>query len=110
MKTPDAKNVYHYRRDGLKSKGYFGREGEMLLAYANDRGATSRNVFDALIEFLKLNGAKSNNIEDAWEEIYIMCDLKGNRQEQEIAFWCDLGGEIPVRAVRGWTCKGVPDE
>lgn len=110
MSSPYVKTVYDYRRDGLKSKGYFGRESEMLLAYANDRGASSRNVFDGLLQFLRLNGAESNNIEDAWDEIYIMCDLKGSRQEQEIAFWRDLNGEIPIRAIVGWTCRGICDE
>lgn len=104
------KTAYEYRREILKAEGHFGRESEMLLSWAKKRGAESNNAFEALLEVLKINGAKADNIEDAWDEIYLICNLEGGQQDRAIAFWRDLNGEFPIRAIMGWTCEGACNE
>lgn len=99
------KTVSDFRRAALKAKGYFGREKEMLLAWARDYGAKSTDPDDAILEVLHQHGAASDNLEEAWLETYALSGLTGDEVEMNLAFWRDLGGSLPLTAVVGWTGK-----
>lgn len=94
-----------FRRAALKAKGYFGREKEMLLSWANDNGASATDADKAVLEVLRRNGALSSNLDEAWMETYALSGLTGDEVEMNIAFWRDLGGNLPLTAIVGWTGK-----
>lgn len=98
-------NINNCIRASLKLQGYFGREADMLLAWAIDGGAKSKDVDEALLELLHLNGARSNDLETAWLEIYHKLGLCGSSREMEVAFWLDHLGTFPLGVVVGWTGK-----
>lgn len=92
-------------RASLKLQGYFGREADMLLAWAVDGGAKSSDTEKALLELLHLNGAVSNKLDKAWLEIYNKLGLTGSPYEMKNAFWLDHLGGFPLEVVVGWTGK-----
>lgn len=99
------KRVNNSRRAALKAKGYFGRENEMLLSWAQDNGAESDDLQDALIEMLQLNGATSHNLNAAWTEVFKCLGLSGSREEMEVIFWSDKVYNFPIGTSAGWTGK-----
>lgn len=99
------KTAIDYRRAALKAKGHFGLEKDMLLAWAKDYGAVSTNTNDAVLEVLHQSGATSDNLNQAWLETYALSGLTGEEVEMNLAFWRDLGGNLPLTAVVGWTGK-----
>ena len=99
------KTVKDFRRQALKDRGYFGREAEMLLCWARDCDVLATNADDAMLELLRRCGSGSDNLDDAWMDIYELSGLTGNRTEMELAFWRDLKGQLPLAAMAGWTGK-----
>ncbi len=108
VKKEAAESAYkadYFRRAALKDKGYFGREKEMLLAWAKDCGVVTDNVEDTLLTLLRLSGSKSDNLRDAWIDIYTLSGLEGTEAEMELSFWRDLKGRLPLAPMAGWTGK-----
>ena len=99
------KSLKDFRRQALREKGYFGREAEMLLSWAKDCDISATNADDAMLELLRRSGSSSDNLEDAWADIYELAGLTGSRVEMELAFWRDLKGRLPLAAMAGWTGK-----
>ena len=96
-------------RSALKARGYFGREDDMLLAWAKDHGSKSDNTHDALIELLHAHGATAESLAESWLDIYNALALTGTVDEMKEAFWT---GQVPgytTGPIIGWTGKEYCD-
>ena len=86
---------------------------DLLLAYYQANGAVSGHLNDACREFLEAQGATPATLSDMWDEFLTARGYTGHRNDMLHAFWCNEGGAVSLRALRGWAgtenCADFPD-
>ena len=88
MNRSDAKFI------ALRNMGHTGSIAEMTLSWLQANGATSNSVSDAWNQMLAEQGVDGQR-NDAWYDLLGTLGHEGSISDRERAFWSD-GGVLPV--------------
>lgn len=81
------------RNAALRAQGFTGNDNEMMIAWAQDNGATSPQYNSAIMQVLRANGATTTDFNGAWEEFLIDQGFSGDFNSMEHEFWT-AGGSL----------------
>lgn len=78
----------------LGTLGYTGSLNDRLLKYYKANGATSNNIQDAEVQFLKAQASVTvkKQINDMWKQYLLALGYTGTLQDMLYAFWFALAG------------------